>query len=125
MQCRAHVAQLGRLNQEFQSQGAEVLVILGDTAQHAQRYAEALHLPFPVLADPDRQVYHQYGLEKALAFVQRTASIIVDWNGVIRYFRSATNPFTWLQESRELLQAVHQLEGQVDPHEINSNEIVL
>lgn len=125
MQCRAHVAQLGRLNQEFQSQGAEVLVILGDTAQQAQRYAEVLHLPFPVLADPDRQVYHQYGLEKALAFVQRTASIIVDRDGVIRYFRSATNPFTWLQESRELLQAVHQLEGQVDPHEINSNEIVL
>jgi len=66
-------------------------------------------LPFPVLADPSRQVYHQYGLERALVFVQRTASIIVDQAGTIRYFRSATNPFTWLQESRELLEAVHQL----------------
>jgi len=109
MQCRAHAAQLGRLYQEFQSQGAEVLVILGATVQHAQRYVEALHLPFPVLADPSRQVYHQYGLERALVFVQRTASIIVDQAGTIRYFRSATNPFTWLQESRELLEAVHQL----------------
>ena len=109
MQCRTHVAQLGRLYPEFQSEGAEVLIILGDTVQRAKRYVEALHLPFPVLADPDRQVYHQYGLEKALVFVQRTASIVVDQTGTIRYFKSATNPYKWLQEGRELLQAVHYL----------------
>ncbi len=124
MQCRAHVAQLGRLYQEFQSQGAEVLVILGDTVQSAQRYVDVLHLPFPVLADPERQVYHQYGLERALVFVQRTASIIVDQAGMISYFRSATNPFTWLQESRELLQAVYDLKGQDTLRQANSNEVV-
>ncbi len=124
MQCRAHVAQLGRLYQEFQSQGAEVLVILGDTVQSAQRYVDVLHLPFPVLADPERQVYHQYGLEKALVFVQRTASMIVDRAGMINYFRSATNPFTWLQESRELLQAVYDLKGQDTLRQANSNEVV-
>jgi peroxiredoxin len=122
MQCRAHVAQLGRLYPEFQSQGVEVLVILGDTIQRAQRYVEALHLPFPVLADPERQVYRQYGLEKALVFVQRTASIIIDKADMIRYFRSATNPFTWLQESQELLQAVHHLKEQGIFQEVNSNE---
>jgi peroxiredoxin len=122
MQCRAHVAQLGRLYQEFQSQGAEILVILGDNVQRAHSYVEALHLPFPVLADPDRQVYHQYGLEKALVFIQRTASIIVDQAGTIRYFRSATNPFTWLQESRELLEAVYQLKEQDIPHGVDSKE---
>lgn len=111
MQCRAHVAQLGRMYQKFRSQGADVLVILGDTIQRAQRYAEALHLPFPVLADPERQVYHQYGLEKSLVLIQRTASMIVDQSGTIRYFKSATNPFTWLQESVELLQAANHLEG--------------
>jgi len=124
MQCRAHVAQLGRLYQEFQSQGAEVLVILGDTVQRAQRYVEALHLAFPVLADPERQVYSQYGLGRDLVFIQRTASIIVDQFGTIRYFRSATNPFTWLQESLELSQAVHHLKGQDNLHEANSDELV-
>jgi peroxiredoxin len=109
MQCRAHVAQLGRLYPEFQSEGIEVLVILGDTLQRAQSYAESLHLPFPVLADLGRQVYHQYSLGKDLIFIQRTASIIVDCTGIIRYFRSATNPNAWLQESRELLQAIHDL----------------
>lgn len=124
MQCRAHVAQLGRLYPEFQSEGVEVLIILGDTLQRARSYVEALHLPFPVLADPDRQVYHHYGLEKSLVFIQRTASILVDQTGTIRYFKSATNPFTWLQESHELLQAVHHLKRQNDLHKANSIEFV-
>jgi peroxiredoxin len=124
MQCRSHVAQLGRLYPEFQSDGAEVLVILGDTVQRAQSYVEALHLPFPVLADPDRQVYHQYGLEKALVLVQRTASIIVDRAGTIRYFKSATNPYTWLQENRELLQAVHDLKESEKPLATSFNEVI-
>lgn len=111
MQCRSHVAQLGRMFQEFRSLGVDVLVILGDTAQRAQRYVEALHLPFPILADPERQVYRRYGLEKSLVFIQRTASVIVDQSGTIRYLKSAINPFTWLQESVELLQAVNHLEG--------------
>jgi peroxiredoxin len=121
MQCRSHVAQLGRLYPEFQSDGAEVLVVLGDTTQRAQSYVETLHLPFPVLADPDRQVYHQYGLEKALVLVQRTASIIVDRAGMIRYFKSATNPNTWLQEDSELLQAVHRLKEQGILQEASTN----
>jgi peroxiredoxin len=124
MQCRSHVAQLGRLYPEFQSDGAEVLVILGDTVQRAQSYVEALHLPFPVLADPDRQVYHQYGLEKALVLVQRTASIIVDRAGTIRYFKSATNPYIWLQENRELLQAVHDLKESEKPLATSFNEVI-
>ena len=122
MQCRAHVAQLGRLYSEFQSEGVEVLVILGDTVQRAGRYIESLHLPFPVLADPDRRIYHQYGLEKALVLIQRTASIIVDQAGIIRYFKSATNTFTWLQESRELLQAIHHLKEQGNLSEASSKE---
>jgi peroxiredoxin len=121
MQCRSHVAQLGRLYPNFQSDGTEVLVILGDTVQRAQSYVEALHLPFPVLADPDRRVYHQYDLEKALVLVQRTASIIVDRAGMIRYFKSATNPNTWLQEDSELLQAVHRLKEQGILQEASTN----
>jgi peroxiredoxin len=100
----------------------EVLVILGDTVQQAQSYVEALHLPFPVLADPDRRVYHQYGLEKALVFVQRTASIIVDQAGTICYFKSATNPYTWLQEDSEILQVVHHLKEQSNLQEAKTNE---
>ncbi len=123
MQCRAHVAQLGRHYQEVQSEGVEVLIILGDTVQRAQSYVETLHLPFPVLADPGRRVYHKYGLEKALGFIQRTASVIVDRAGVIRYSKTAINPFTWLPENRELLQAVHRIKEQENWHKANLDEV--
>jgi peroxiredoxin len=106
MQCRAHVAQLGRMNDEFVKAGAQILVILGDTLERARKYAEILKTPFPVLADPDRLIYHRFELEKNFIGIQRTASIIVDQNGVIRYLKRSINPNTWLQESKELLQAV-------------------
>ena len=105
MQCRVHTGQLGRLYPEFKASNAEIVVILGDTPERARKYAESLKLPFPVLADVDRAVYHQFGLEKALFVIQRTASVIIDQGGVIRYLKQATNPNTWLAESRELLQA--------------------
>jgi len=105
MQCRAHVAQLGRMNDEFVKAGAQILIILGDTLEHASKYAQTIKTPFPILADPDRAVYHRYELDKVIG-IQRTASVIVDPNGVIRYLKRSINPMTWLQESKELIQAV-------------------
>ncbi len=106
MQCRAHVAQLGRMNDEFVKAGAQILVILGDTLDLARRYAELLNLPFPVLSDPERALYHRFELQKNFIGLQRTASIIVDQDGVIRYLKRSTNPMLWLKESKELLQAI-------------------
>ncbi len=111
MQCRYHAAQLGRLNADLQAAGSQVLVILGDTLERARGYGEVLHLPFPVLSDPQRAVYHQYGLDKVLRLIQRTASIVVDRDGVIRYLSRSTDPTRWLSESRKVLEAVRGLTG--------------
>ena len=89
-----------------------MLVILGESPERAQRYGTALHAPFPILADPTLAVYHLFGLEKSFLVMQRTASVVVDRTGMIRYIRRATNPITWLQESRELLQTVQRLAGE-------------
>ena len=105
LQCRSHVAQLGRLNDEFVKAGAKILVILGDSLERARKYAETFKLPFPVLSDPERAVYHRFELHKFIG-IQRTASIIVDQNGVIRYIKRTINTLSWLQESKELLRAV-------------------
>ena len=105
MQCRSHVAQLGRVNDEFVKAGAQILVILGDSLERARKYAVTLKSPFPVLSDPERAVYHRFELQRFIG-IQRTASIIVDQNGFIRYIKRTVNPTTWLQESKELLQAV-------------------
>lgn len=95
---------------DFQAAGTDVLVILGDTLERAHTYAAFLKVPFPVLADPDRAVYHRFDLEKAYILIQRTAEVVVDPDGVIRYMKRVTNPMQWLQESRELLQFVASLD---------------
>lgn len=105
MQCRSHAAQLGKLYDDFKAANFEILLILGDTEAKARRYVESLHLPFLVLADPTRGVYQQYGLEKTF-FIQRTASVIIDRDGIIRYIKSVINPMTWLQESWAVLDFV-------------------
>jgi peroxiredoxin len=105
MQCRSHAAQLGRLYNELKVANVEILLILGEMVDKARHYGELLHLPFPVLSDPTRSVYHQYGLGKTL-FIQRTASMIIDCNGIIRYAKTVFNPMPWLQESREVLDFV-------------------
>ena len=111
MQCRTLAAQLGRLYSEIKAAHADVLLLLGDSPERAQKYAQSMKLPFPVLADEARVVYHQFDLEKAYLVIQRTASVIVDRAGVIRYMKRATNPMIWLQESRELVEAVKQIEA--------------
>ncbi len=113
MQCRAHVAQLGKLYEQFKAAGAEVVVILGDSLERAQEYVRILNLPFPVLSDPDREVYRIYELEKYFYLIQRTASIVVDRNGIVRYLKRTTIPNVWLQESRELFGFVDSMDDEV------------
>ena len=94
------------MNDEFVNAGVQILIILGDTPERARRYAEMLKTPFPFLADPERAIYHRFELTKNFIGIQRTASVIVDQNGVIQYIKRSTNPYTWLQESKELLRAI-------------------
>jgi len=105
MQCRSHAAQLGRLYNDFKAANVEIILILGEMVDKAKRYTETLHLPFLVLSDPTRSVYHQYGLEKTF-FIQRTASVVIDRGGIIRYIKTTTSPMVWLQETREVLEFV-------------------
>lgn len=101
---------MGRIYKEFQTANTEVLVILGETIERAKQYAQTLKTPFPVLADPDREVYRRYGLEKALFVIHRTSSVVIDQEEIVRYRKRSTNPMLWLQESREILFFVNNLE---------------
>ncbi|MCA2001711.1 MAG: peroxiredoxin family protein [Chloroflexi bacterium] len=109
-QCRTHVAHLGELYEKFREANTEVIVILGENETKSRAYAENLRLPFPILCDPDRAVYHLYELEKYFLLFQRTASLVVDKEGVVRYLKRTTVPNVWLQESRELLGFILSLE---------------
>jgi peroxiredoxin len=110
MQCRVHAAQLGQLYDQFLASETEVIVILGDTMDRAQSYTSLLKLPYPVLSDSQRSVYQTYGLDKVL-LIQRTAALIVDKEGVIRYIKKVTNPMAWLQEAKILLEEARKVQA--------------
>lgn len=108
-QCRTHVTQLGRMYDQFREAGAEIIVILGENVEKAREYARGIGLPFPILSDPDRTIYQLYELEKYFLLFQRTASVVVDKDGIVRYLKRTTVPNVWLQESRELFGFVDSL----------------
>lgn len=112
-QCRTHVTQLGRMYDQFRDVGTEIIVILGEEVSKAKEYADGINLPFPILADPDRAVYSLYELEKYFLLFQRTASLVVDKSGIVRYLKRTTVPNVWLQESRELYGFVDSLNEEV------------
>jgi peroxiredoxin len=97
------------MNEEFVKAGARILIILGDIPERARKYAKTLKVPFPVLADPDRAIYHLYELDKNFIGIQRTASVILDQTRVIKYLKRTLNAMQWLQESKELIRVVQQL----------------
>jgi peroxiredoxin len=102
MQCKSHAAQLGKFSDEFKTKKIQILLVLGSTQDRAQKYVESLHLPYPVLADPERQVYHQYGLDKVVGIIQRTASVVIDCHMEIQYIKTTTSPMVWLKESADI-----------------------
>ena len=111
MECRYHVSQLAKLYEQFKEAGAEIVVILGNDLEKANSYVKLLNLPFPVLSDPQRDVYRLYELEKYFLLMQRTASIVIDRNGIVKYLKRTTMPQVWLQESRELFGFVDSMNG--------------
>ena len=110
-QCKTHVTQLGKMYDQFREANTEVIVILGEDVNKSKEYADSINLPFPILADPDRAVYTLYELEKYFLLFQRTASLVVDKSGLVRYLKRTTAPNVWLQESRELYGFVLSLES--------------
>jgi alkyl hydroperoxide reductase subunit AhpC len=81
-------------------------VILGESLEQVINYRDLLKIPFPILADPEREVYHRFEMTKNFIGLQRTASIVIDENGIIRYLKRVYNPMTWLQESQKIVQVV-------------------
>ncbi len=72
--------------EEFEKRGVQLLAIAPDSLEHARDYFQRNDIPFPSLADPDRQVFRQYDVKSALVSLgQRPGMFIVDGEGVVRY----------------------------------------
>ncbi len=72
--------------EEFEKRDVQLLAIAPDSREHAQAYFQRNDIPFPCLADPDREVYRRYDVKSALVSLgQRPGLFIVDREGVVRY----------------------------------------
>jgi peroxiredoxin Q/BCP len=71
---------------EFEKRDTQVLAIAPDTVERAHTYFQSHDIPFPCLADPERQVFRLYDVKSALVSLgQRPGLFIVDGDGVVRY----------------------------------------
>lgn len=79
MLCREQAAQLRRDHGRVRREGAKLAVVGQGTPAEAAAFARELALPFPVLADPDREAFAAYGLIEGGpgAFLHPTAAIRV------------------------------------------------
>ena len=97
--------------EELRARDTEVLVIGGGSRKGAERLSTRFNPPFPVLVDPDpdRAVYHRYGLDKILIAFQRSGTFLIDKQGIVRYIHQVTNPQASVEKD-ELMREVEQLE---------------
>lgn len=89
---RKNVVQLKRLYSSLQARNAAVLVIAGGSRAEAEQLATAMQVPFPVLADANREVYRSYGLQRLMSLWQRSGIVVVDTQGRVNYLHPTTIP---------------------------------
>lgn len=84
---------MGRAYSDLQALGAEVVAIGTGRPQQARHYQRQLHLPYPVLADPDGASYERFQVGRwALGLLRQTAVFVINRQGRIVYGRAVNNP---------------------------------
>ena len=61
-----------------------VLGVSADTTQSHKAFAEKFHLPFSILADPDRRIIETYGVKMPLLGMAKRITVLIDRQGIVR-----------------------------------------
>jgi peroxiredoxin Q/BCP len=66
--------------------GATVLGVSADDVKSHKAFADKFHLPFSLLADPDKAIIQAYGVANAWmgGFIAKRVTFLIDRQGVIR-----------------------------------------
>jgi peroxiredoxin len=71
---------------EIRDKGVEVLALAPGSLEQTGAFAAARGIPFPLLADPQLEVYRTYQVEsRLLSLGQRAALYAIDRDGLVRY----------------------------------------
>jgi peroxiredoxin len=74
------------LYHEIRGKGVELIALAPGALNETEAFAAERGLPFPLLADPKREVYRAYQVEsRLLSLGQRPALYAIDRQGIVRY----------------------------------------
>ena len=82
--CTAQACSLRDGFAAIQAAGAVILGVSADTSQSHKAFAEKYHLPFSILADPDKRIIEAYGVKMPIVGFAKRVSFLIDRQGIIR-----------------------------------------
>lgn len=82
--CTAEACSLRDGFAAIQASGALILGVSSDSSQSHKAFAEKYHLPFSLLADPDKKIIMAYGVKMPLLGFSKRVTFLIDRQGVVR-----------------------------------------
>jgi peroxiredoxin Q/BCP len=82
--CTAQACSLRDGFAEIKAAGAVILGVSADSSQSHEAFAEKFHLPFSILADPDRRIIEAYGVKWPLLGIAKRVTFLIDRQGIVR-----------------------------------------
>ena len=109
----AELQGLGAQLSEAERAGVEIVALSPDSNEHSQKIAEGLRLGYRFVTDGDLAVTRRYGLVHAGGGpdggdVPRPATVVLDRDGVVRWF-SVTRNYQVRPDPDDVLRAVRSL----------------
>ncbi len=90
----------------LQKTGAVILGVSADDVKSHKAFAEKFHLPFSLLADPDKKIIDAYGVRMPVFGIAKRVTFVIDKGGVIRKIFLGVDPKGHDQEVLAALKAL-------------------
>lgn len=90
--CVGHAIELNKAAPEFATKGFAVVVVGPGSEKAAEKLKARYKLDVPVIADESHEVYDRLGLDKAMAFLQKSGTFVFDSKGEPALARRSAMP---------------------------------
>ncbi len=104
--CTAEACSLRDGFGEIRKAGAVILGVSADNGQSHKAFAEKFHLPFSLLADPDKKIIEAYGVKVPLIGIAKRVTFIIDKKGIVRHVLSDVRTKDHDQQVLDFLKAL-------------------
>ena len=75
--CREQALQLHRSKSKFENNGFQIILVGLGTPDRAEAFKEQFSLSFPIICDPQKKLYHKFGLGRGSFLSMASLSILM------------------------------------------------